>query len=181
MADFAPNLFSALKPPTVWVELPELPWPGAALEVSLDSDANASLRNARVLRTLETGAEMQGHIKRLQDLSIRLRDIRAAGDVPNPADYQDAELLRATMAVEAMARDIDRELYPEFVVRGWRGFRDVNDVEVPYSLEDCRKVFRQLVGEAEFLLDRVRAAAKDARKFPGYKAPADLSVSLGNS
>lgn len=168
MADFI-NIAAKITRPTTWVELPELPWPGAAVEILHDSTANHGMRNARMLRQLESGVTT--------DEMKRLATKGAEGDAASLAG--DAASMRVLLHLEHLELTIARDHYPEHIVVGWRNVLDVDNVEVPYTVEDCRKVFAQFVDHAEFLIVRICAAARNPALF-GLK-PAAAEASLGNS
>lgn len=59
-------------------------------------------------------------------------------------------------------RDEDRDLYPKFIVVGWKDVLDVNGVEVDFNLEDCIKFLAQL---PNWVFDDIRNFAGDPSNF----------------
>lgn len=59
-------------------------------------------------------------------------------------------------------RNEDRELYAKFVVKGWRGIRDADGADVPFSPEACREFFNKL---PDHMFDDVRAFCAEPSSF----------------
>lgn len=59
-------------------------------------------------------------------------------------------------------REHDRELFPKFVIKGWRGIVDHDGNEVPFSVAACASFIEKMPG---WLFDRIRNFAADPESF----------------
>jgi len=85
-----------------------------------------------------------------------------------------ASLVNAAVIKEN--RDNDRELYPRFVIRGWRRVRGSDGKEVEATPENVRAFCDQL---PDWLFDEVRTFAMEIENFiPSETTPEEVS---GNS
>ncbi len=73
-------------------------------------------------------------------------------------------------------RTKDRELFPKFVIVGWRNVFDVSGNEVPFSQENCVAFINGALDDVAF--DLVREWAKDPSNF---RDAADSNEIAGNS
>jgi hypothetical protein len=72
-------------------------------------------------------------------------------------------------------RDKDRELFPEYVVVGWKNVLDKDGKEVVFSKEDCAAFLAALDDD---MFDGLRTFCSDASNF---RATVDASAASGNS
>ena len=77
----------------------------------------------------------------------------------------------------ARNREINRRLFPEFVVTDWGGVKDKHGAEVPFSVEACRDLFAQLPG---YMIDGVRAFCDDPSNFVAGGLSVDVEEVAGN-
>lgn len=98
-----------------------------------------------------------------------------------------ARTRKITVATVEQGRDVDRDLYPQFVIVGWeRVYARVQGengepaklVPVPYSREACRDFIAALPG---YVLDGLRTFCSDAGSFVEEMEPVDVEELLGNS
>jgi hypothetical protein len=61
--------------------------------------------------------------------------------------------------------EVVADLYPEHVVRGWKNAFDENGKEIPYSIEEGRKLLGLLAQEAPDKLEEFAAWARDLDNF----------------
>lgn len=134
---------------TVEMELPEL-GPSAALTVRHAGESNVPYHQAMLRRAAKRSGALRG------------------GKIT-------ADLLKKTAEEN---REEDRELLPRYVVVGWRGLRDSEGADVPYSREAAVELFEQLPG---WLVDRVSGFASNPMNFiEEDEEPLDVE-SLGNA
>lgn len=124
-----------------------------------------------------------GHLKKLHVATDKTVDLRLS-DLPGepvlqvlPALEQNKryfrELLKRRPAnvttkkkltAESFARDRDedREMYPDLVIRGWKGIVGADGKEVPFSKEDCADFLANL---ADDLFDEIRKFVNNPSNF----------------
>lgn len=73
------------------------------------------------------------------------------------------------------ARDLDRELFPKFVITGWKNVTDANGNQVPFSRDDCAAF---LAAVDDDMFDMIREFCQDASNF---REVAEGVVAAGNS
>ncbi len=59
-------------------------------------------------------------------------------------------------------RELDRKLFPRYVIQGWRDVTDAAGNAVAFSAEECEAFLRQL---PNWLFDEIRMFASDAANF----------------
>lgn len=91
---------------------------------------------------------------------------------------QQVKSLRNGASVENIekSRKAVRDLYPSFVVTGWRGVRNDGGTEVPFSVDACKELFRKL---PDYIVDDIRAFAEVPENFLDLPA-VDTEVVAGN-
>lgn len=98
--------------------------------------------------------------------------VRAAGAA--------AQGTRGDLAASKQDRDDDRRIYPGTVVVGWAGILNRKNEAVPFSIDACAALLRQL---PSWIIDRLRVFAMRPENFIAPSAvPAPDAVALaGNS
>lgn len=81
-----------------------------------------------------------------------------------------------TPASIAESRDNDRELFPRFVVRGWRNMEKLCGEDLPCTVENVREFLDSL---PDWLFDEIRSFATDAQNF--ITVEFDAEETAGNS
>lgn len=86
----------------------------------------------------------------------------------------------ANVAALADIRRIDRELFPKFVVRGWRDVKDAKGKDAPFTVENCAAFLTAL---PDFLFDDVRKHAGELSNFldAGQMGEDEVDELAGNS
>lgn len=84
---------------------------------------------------------------------------------------------RSKLSVEMIRelRERDRDLFPKFIVVGWRNVFDVNGAPVAFSREDCEAFLRAMDDD---LFDDLRAFTDNASNF---RDAVDTQTAAGNS
>lgn len=59
-------------------------------------------------------------------------------------------------------RNEDRELYAQYIIKGWSGVKDENGNEVPYTQADCLEFLNALPG---YIFDQIREFASNTLNF----------------
>lgn len=83
-------------------------------------------------------------------------------EVLRRADQLAKRKLKVTVELIKDNRDRDRDLYPKFVVIGWRNVNDANGTPVAFSREDC-EAFLRAIDDDEF--DALREFCRDGASF----------------
>lgn len=97
---------------------------------------------------------------------------RAAKEIPRNAGQ------RVDVATLETGRDIERESYAEHVVVGWKGVKDANGDEVPFSVDNCREFLRQI---PSFIFDSLRNFCAEPRNFTSRAISATDVEELGKN
>lgn len=63
-------------------------------------------------------------------------------------------------------RDVNRKLFPEYVVAGWRGVKDMSGKDVPFALDNVKAFFEVLPG---YILDGLRSFCEAPESFIGQE------------
>lgn len=92
-------------------------------------------------------------------------------------DFFQRRKMKVSAEMISAMREKDRELYPKFVITGWRGVKDAKTgVEVPFSVSDCAAYVKQLPRMA---FDSMRDFCRDESNF-SENVP-DAEIISGNS
>lgn len=122
-------------------------------------------------------------------------ELACANDSANPSlamatsellDRRDGDVLDALTGKNRLMsadelRDASRRLYPEHVVRGWRGVCDTSGKPVEFTVDACRELFAKLPA---WILDRIRLFALRPENFVGMgrgMTPSQVDRLAGNS
>lgn len=73
-------------------------------------------------------------------------------------------------------RDLDRELFPQYVVVGWKNVTDPSGKEIPFTQENCADYLKNVLDDDQF--ESLRSYAKDASNFREF---VDGGSTAGNS
>lgn len=84
---------------------------------------------------------------------------------------------RAKLSLETIKtlRERDRELFPKYVVTGWRGVKDANGADVAFSREECEGFLRALDDD---MFDDLRKFCDDPSNF---REEINVEAAAGNS
>lgn len=79
------------------------------------------------------------------------------------------------------ARERDRTLYAQYVIKGWDDVLDDNDETPPYTVEDMQTIIDNLCSDPSTvpIFDRIRGHANDALNYRDL--PADINETAKNS
>lgn len=180
------NIRQRLAPATTWLELPEI-GDGFALELVQDSMSNPALRNERIVLMIELGfgldAAAIGKARAEVAAGANPQTVAAAIAASGTrVDALDPDQLRRQFELEDRMRALDRVLYPQHVIVGWRG--EIYDDEGQLVAWSPAAAAALMLPEpdgplSDARVDKIRNAARDVARF-GAPAPAAVESAAGN-